>query len=160
MSTPIKLKTIFGPKEDFNVPVIVKNLHGQDVQIDFACKARTKTEWAPVKKEIVATRIAKIKEQAEAALKEEKKAKDDDTAQTWKDTLKRVKEFEESDAIALAGAPNAEQAAIALKIANGWSLDIPMNAENLAAMEDAYPGSIEALVGGYDSAVFGAREKN
>lgn len=35
-----------------------------------------------------------------------------------------------------------------------------MNAENLAAMEDAYPGSIEALVGGYDGAVFGAREKN
>lgn len=64
MSTPIKLKTIFGPKEDFNVPVIVKNLQGQDVQIDFQCKARTKTEWAPVKKEIVATRITKIKERA------------------------------------------------------------------------------------------------
>ena len=97
---------------------------------------------------------------AEAALKEEKKAKDDDTAQTWKDTLKRVKEFEESDAIALAGAPNAEQAAIALKIANGWDLEDEFNLDNALKLCDELPAAATAIMQTYRAAIVEGRLGN
>lgn len=167
MTTPIKLKTIKGPKEDFNVPVVVLNLQGEEVQIDFACKARSKTEWAPIKKKIVAERMEDLRKQAESAIAASDAPEDEDaaaqkqrTVQAWKTALERVKEFEDADAVELAGVANEKQAAFAQDIATGWSLDIPMTAQNLADLEDEFPGSIGKLIEKYDAAILGAREKN
>lgn len=168
MNTPIKLKAIRGPKEDFNIPVIVLNLQGQEVQIDFACKARSKTEWAPIKKDIVAGRMEALKKQAEAALAEVSEVEDtaDEAAKkqrirdAWAKALENVKEFEQSNAVELAGIDNNKQAEFAMKIATGWSLDIPMDKGSLAELEDEYPGSVERLIEKYDAAIRGAREKN
>lgn len=168
MNTPLKLKTIRGPKEDFNVPVVVLNLQGQEVQIDFACKARSKTEWAPIKKAIVAERMEALKKQAEAALAEASGVEEpaDETAKkqrirdTWAKALENVKEFEQSNAAEMAGIDNSKQAEFAMEIATGWSLDIPMDKDALAELEDEYPGSIERLIEKYDAAIRGAREKN
>lgn len=167
MSTPIKLKTIKGPKEDFNVPVIVLNLQGEEVQIDFACKARSKTEWAPIKKKIVSERMEELRKQAEAAIAASDTPDDGDTAaqkqrtvSAWKTALERVKEFEDADAVELAGVANEKQAGFAAMIATGWSLDIPMTPDSLAELEDEFPGSIGKLIEQYDSAILGARTKN
>lgn len=167
MSQPIKLKTIKGPKEDFNIPVVVLNLQGEEVQIDFACKARSKTEWAPIKKKIVAERMEDLRKQAEAAIAASDAPDDEDadaqkkrTVEAWKKALERVQEFEDADAVELAGVVNEKQAEFAQQIATGWSLDIPMTTEHLADLEDEFPGSISKLIEKYDAAILGAREKN
>lgn len=168
MSAPIKLKTIKGPKEDFIVPVVVLNLQGEEVLIDFSCKARSKTEWMPVKKEIMADRIEELRKQAQAAIaasdeeasganaKETKKQ----TIKTWKKAIERLNEFDATDPVEIADVANEKQAGFAVKIANGWSLDIPMTGQNLADLEDEFPGSIGKLIEKYDSVILGAREKN
>lgn len=168
MSAPIKLKTIKGPKADFPVSITVLDLSGQDVEIDFTCKARTKTEWAPVKKQIIAERMENLRKQAEAAIEasdaeaedEDAEAKKKRTRDLWQKALERVKEFEDADAVELAGVVNEKQAEFAAMIATGWSLDIPMTGQNLADLEDEFPGSIGKLIEKYDSVILGAREKN
>jgi hypothetical protein len=168
MNAPIKLKTIKGPKADFNVSITVLDLGGQEVEIDFTCKARTKTEWAPIKKKIMAERMEDLRKQAEAAIAaSDAEGEDKDaeaqkrrTIDAWKKALERVKEFEDADAVEIAGVANEKQAEFAGQIATGWSLDIPMTAQNLADLEDEFPGSISKLIEKYDAAVLGARTKN
>lgn len=168
MNAPVKLKTIKGPKADFPVTVTVLDLSGQPVEIDFTCKARTKTEWAPVKKKIIAERMKDLRKQAEAAIAasdaegegEGAEAQKKRTLDAWKKALERVQEFEDADAVEIAGVANEKQAEFAIQIATGWSLDIPMTAEHLADLEDEFPGSISKLIEKYDAAVLGAREKN
>ena len=59
----------------------------------------------------------------------------------WKNALDRVQEFEQTEAMALAGVANNKQAEFGSKVASGWSLDILMDVQNLADLEDEYERS-------------------
>lgn len=165
----IKLKTIFGPEEDFSVPVTVKNLNGSEVEVTFTCKARTLTEWAPLRKEIAAAALEPIRKQAEEAKAAAKKAKknagdssDDqaDEVSQWDNVLDNIKKFDDADPVDLTKVGIAKQAEFGMQIAAGWDIDDPLNAETLATFEDKFPGGIQILIDKYDAAIKGAREKN
>lgn len=167
----IKLKTILGPDEDFNVPVVVKNLKGQDVEFVFTCRARTLTEWAPIQKEIAAASLESVRKQAEEAKAEAKKAKrakkadspddaDEPEQAQWDAVLAQVERFDQLDVVDLTNVAISKQVGFAMQIASDWDLDDPWSADSLHTFENKFPGGIQKLIDKYDASIKGAREKN
>lgn len=168
MTAKIKLKTILGPIDDFNVPVTVMDLGGDEVEIVFRCKARTLTQWLPIRKEIVAATLEQVRKQAEEAREAALKAKEggdaaespDDIEKQWAAVFENLRKFDETNPVEMASIAISQQVEFAKRIATGWSIEDPMNDETLAQFEDRFPGGIQALIDKYDAAIKGARGKN
>jgi hypothetical protein len=162
MSQKIKLKTISGPMEPFTVPVVVKNLQGAEVEFVFTCMARSRTEWAPIKKEVLAVQMDEARRTAEeakaAAAKAGEAAKDD--AAKWDGVLESCQKFEALDVASVVVSGIDKAVGFAQRIATGWDLEDEMNADTLRQFEDKFPGGLQLLIDKYDAAIQGAREKN
>lgn len=150
------IKTIRGPVANFDVPVEVTALNGVKDTVVFSCKARSRTEWMPHAKEISTKRF-----DAMLHLSEQVKADEDKTAlEKLDDMRQKVQEIKDKDVVGEAMKHLKETAAYALLIADGWDYEEPLTEENIIAVEDIYPGTIEGLIEAYTKAINGLRTKN
>ncbi len=136
------LVCIDGPEdESFPVTITVRNLKGVASSITFDCIPRDVAEWAAEGDKIRA-------EVAERVKAEEAKAKKKGAADAPIQMEALVTERINNDA------------AVALRIAKGWSVTDPFGAAGIAKLENRFPGAVRTLHDEYTRRINGEREGN
>jgi hypothetical protein len=136
MATP-KVKLGNAPKS-FKKPVAIVLLSGVTADIEMNFIYRTRSEFAALVDEKIASDIAA----ENAVLGESESAAPAKTVADW---------FKEAD---------QGGAKFVLKIADGWDLDDPFNEKSLLQLEDENPGALAAIAAKYRQSVAETRVKN
>lgn len=124
------LKLLAGVAPLFDMPIKVARADGSTVALTLKVKGMRKSEWAAIRDENLAVLRAKGEQQ----------------------------EGEFSFAKMGAGAKDA--ADLITKAATGWDLEDDLTVANIEEMEDIMPGSISAILGAIDAALFHGRSGN
>jgi len=165
----LKLKTLAGAPANFPLPVIVKDLAGQDVEIGFTGIGRTLRDWHPIYFKRLAEEAntsmetaEKAEAEAEKAEAEAEAAKDAAGTDGGKAKKKKRKPIEYKPDEAEANIEAALQRAVVLirEFAAGWDLDLEFSDENLKSLISQYPGVQQLAHEKYHQAILGNRAKN
>ena len=145
-----RIKSIAAPTGTFPVEVTVTSLSGESGTVTFDCMARTQSAWSRERGELYAKAIARQKAQ-------EAKAK---PAKADGEEAEAVPEFDPTQLEKMFNERIAGDAEMALQVAKGWDLEDDFTIARLTALEDTYPGSVNALVNNYSAKIHGARTGN
>lgn len=127
------LKTLGNKDPEFHLPVVVKQLSGQEVTIGFTVKAMRKTEWA-------ALRDDGLPEQDSDANENELIAK-----VSFQNIINGSMD---------------KACALVMKFATGWDLEDQLTHQSLFELEDQLGGSLGKTLEAYDAAIFQGRLGN
>lgn len=126
-SVPVaSLKSLGGVAPEFNLPVTIPRLDGTSIEMKMRGKGMRKSEWIALR---------------------------DTHLQGLRDNEKPLSEVEFSFAT-MVGERMRDAAELVCHACIGWQFDDAFTADNLLAMEDLVPGSVQAMLSAYDAALF------
>ena len=124
------LKHLAGAAPAFDMPVKISRADGSVFELTVQVKGMRKSEWAAIRDE----HLAMLREKGD----------------------KQEGEF----SFAKMGAGAKDAADLITKAATGWDLEDDLTVANIEEMEDIMPGSITAILGAIDAALFHGRAGN
>ena len=123
----------------FDMPVDVNLKSGKPIQITLQCKALGKTEWAEIRDKANDEARERSEKRIEAATDEN--AKSIRIADVVRDTM-------------------AAEAALVTEFATGWDFTDELTVESLKRLENKCGGSISAMIGKFEVAIYQGRVGN
>lgn len=149
-----KLKTLAGAPADFAMPVTLKNLQGEDVEIIFTCIGRTLLDWHPIYGQRLTDEANAAMEQADKA-EAAKEAAEGEEGKKRKPLKYDAKEVQKNMQDSL-----ARGVALVREVAKGWDLEDEFSDENIKLMIAKFPGSQQQVHQEYHQRILGNRTKN
>lgn len=135
-SIPAAKLKLLDAAPDFDLPVTI-NVRGTEDKVTITCKTFGKLEWAAVRDENA----------------DEAKARSDERSKAIEGGARlRMTEIVREGM--------AADSAIVMKFAVDWDFSEPLNAESLAKLENMAGGSLAAIVGAYEAAIYQGRLGN
>ena len=127
------IKSMAGTVPEFPLSVKIKHLNGTESAVEFMAKAMRKTEWAALR---------------DAHMNPEKVTPEEGDGPT------------RFSFVAAVGEDMRKGADLIAKCASGWDLADPFTPDSLIELEDTFGGTLAALLGAYDTAIFQGRLGN
>ncbi|WP_313082550.1 phage tail assembly chaperone [Pulveribacter sp.] len=156
-----KLKTLAGAPANFPLVLTVKNLQGEDDEVELIAIGRTLREWHPMYAKRLTEEANASMEAAEKAEAQQAEAEASAEAEGAKPKKKRKPLKYDAKEIAQA-VEDALQRGVDLirEVATGWALELDFTDENIKNLISQYPGIQQQAHHEYHQRILGNRTKN
>jgi Phage tail assembly chaperone len=160
------LKRIRGSQSPkFDLPISIRKLDGEEVQITLSCIAIRKTDWCKLRDERECDSLKAVIQ--DRAIEVAQSPADETVSAATENAPAPANQVDDVlSIVAQRGFEASTRAAMARDIkliksfAKGWELEDDFNADNLEALEEEFGGVLDTIISAYDGAVFRGRVGN